>query len=182
TTTNPGPTRGTSPLFWIGVGLLVVTVGAGGYYYAVQQRRPRPTVEGTDDAAAESESRTAGPTGETDADATTDETGHRQQSASGSAEGSGASAVDVEGAQLTEDDDGGIDPELLSDEERVERLLERNGGRMKQGDIVKETGWSNAKVSQLLSSMAEEERINKLRIGRENLITLPDEDVTDFGE
>jgi uncharacterized membrane protein len=48
---------------------------------------------------------------------------------------------------------------------------------MKQANIVSETGWSNAKVSQLLSSMDEADRIDKLRIGRENLITLPDEDV-----
>lgn len=75
-----------------------------------------------------------------------------------------------------------VDPALLSDEERVERLLERNGGRMKQADVVKETGWSNAKVSQLLSEMADAGRVDKLRIGRENLISLPDEDVTDDGE
>ncbi|WP_026190179.1 helix-turn-helix transcriptional regulator [Halomicrobium katesii] len=73
-----------------------------------------------------------------------------------------------------------IDEELLSDEERVELLLERNGGRMKQANIVKETGWSNAKVSQLLSSMEEDGQIDKLRIGRENLISFPDEDVTDI--
>ena len=66
--------------------------------------------------------------------------------------------------------------ELLSDEERVERLLERNDGRMKQASIVDETGWSNAKVSQLLSSMDDAGRIEKLRIGRENLISLPDGD------
>ncbi|WP_336343018.1 helix-turn-helix transcriptional regulator [Halalkalicoccus ordinarius] len=78
----------------------------------------------------------------------------------------------------TEPDDpfGGIDPELLSDEERVVRLLEANGGRMKQASIVAETDWSNAKVSQLLSSMADEGRIEKLRIGRENLITLVEEE------
>jgi uncharacterized membrane protein len=72
------------------------------------------------------------------------------------------------------------DPELLSDEERVEYLLEDNGGRMKQANIVTETGWSNAKVSQLLSSMEEDDRIDKLRIGRENLISLPDETVADI--
>ena len=70
--------------------------------------------------------------------------------------------------------------ELLSDEERVEYLLEQNGGRMKQATIVKETGWSNAKVSQLLSSMDEDDRIDKLRIGRENLISLPGEGVGDI--
>ena len=72
-----------------------------------------------------------------------------------------------------------IDPELLSDGERVEHLLEANGGRMKQANIVSETGWSNAKVSQLLSRLDEEDRVDKLRIGRENLITLPEVDVTD---
>jgi len=80
------------------------------------------------------------------------------------------------GASSTDD----IDAALLSDEERVERLLTQNGGRMKQARIVKETGWSNAKVSQLLSSMDEEGRIDKLRIGRENLISFPDEDVTEI--
>ena len=67
------------------------------------------------------------------------------------------------------------DPELLSDGERVEQLLERNDGRMKQAAIVDETGWSDAKVSQLLSSMADEGRVEKLRLGRENLISLPDD-------
>ncbi|QLG63547.1 helix-turn-helix transcriptional regulator [Halorarum salinum] len=81
---------------------------------------------------------------------------------------------------------GPADPEpnldLLSDEERVERLLERNGGRMRQADIVSETGWSDAKVSQLLSAMAEDGDVEKLRLGRENLISLPDDDGTDGGD
>jgi hypothetical protein len=76
----------------------------------------------------------------------------------------------------TEGDEEEVDLSLLSDEERVERLLEQNGGRMKQANIVQETGWSDAKVSQLLSSMADEGRVQKLRLGRENLISLPDED------
>ena len=67
-----------------------------------------------------------------------------------------------------------IDRSLLSDEERVEHLLDDNGGRMRQADIVSETGWSDAKVSQLLSAMADENRIEKLRLGRENLISLSD--------
>jgi uncharacterized membrane protein len=71
------------------------------------------------------------------------------------------------------------DIELLSDEERVERLLRERGGRMKQANIVKETGWSDAKVSQLLSAMAENDRVEKLRLGRENLISLPDEEHDD---
>ena len=74
------------------------------------------------------------------------------------------------------------DWDLLSDEERVEYLLEENGGRMKQATIVEETGWSNAKVSQLLSGMDESGRVDKLRIGRENLISLPDEEVAELGD
>jgi hypothetical protein len=91
-------------------------------------------------------------------------------------------APDGDGAAAAGATDDEPDPELLSDEERVERLLERNGGRMKQANIVSETGWSNAKVSQLLSAMDEAGRVNKLRIGRENLISLPDEDITEFDE
>ncbi|MFC4439435.1 MULTISPECIES: helix-turn-helix transcriptional regulator [Natrialbaceae] len=81
-------------------------------------------------------------------------------------------------AYAEEDDE--VDPELLSDEERVLRLLRKNGGRMKQASIVSETGWSNAKVSQLLSKMDDDEDIKKLRIGRENLITLPEIDPTEI--
>ncbi|GAB7093872.1 hypothetical protein JCM30237_10240 [Halolamina litorea] len=69
--------------------------------------------------------------------------------------------------------DPAIDPELLSDEERVEALLEQNGGRMRQAAIVEETDWSDAKVSQLLSRMADDGEIEKLRLGRENVISLP---------
>jgi uncharacterized membrane protein len=100
----------------------------------------------------------------------------------GTTNGTGASDDDAgeepgaeePGAPEASPDEGDVDLSLLSDEERVEHLLERNGGRMKQANIVRETGWSDAKVSQLLSSMAEEGEVEKLRLGRENLISLPD--------
>jgi hypothetical protein len=62
--------------------------------------------------------------------------------------------------------------ELLTDEDRVTSLLEDNGGRMKQVDIVEETGWSKSKVSMLLSDMEDDDEISKLRVGRENIISL----------
>ena len=62
--------------------------------------------------------------------------------------------------------------ELLSDEDRVRTLLEDNGGRMKQVDIVDQTEWSKSKVSMLLSEMEEDGEISKLRVGRENIISL----------
>lgn len=64
------------------------------------------------------------------------------------------------------------DEELQSDEDRVSSLLEANGGRMRQGAIVEETGWSKSKVSMVLSEMAEEQRVSKLRVGRENIVSL----------
>lgn len=81
-----------------------------------------------------------------------------------------------EGEAPTEQPPEETDSSLLSDEERVEKLLERRGGRMRQAEIVEATGWSDAKVSQLLSSMVEEDRVEKLRLGRENLISLPEEE------
>ena len=61
---------------------------------------------------------------------------------------------------------------MLSDEDRVRALLEDNGGRMKQVKIVDETEWSKSKVSMLLSDMEDEGDISKLRVGRENIISL----------
>ncbi|MEZ3116843.1 helix-turn-helix transcriptional regulator [Halobaculum sp. MBLA0147] len=120
--------------------------------------------------AAEPDTETAGSGG----DATTGGT-----TAGGtSPEGATEATADDTAADDEETEDDERDVELLSDEERVERLLERNGGRMRQADIVSETGWSDAKVSQLLSAMADEGRVDKLRLGRENLISFPDVDDT----
>lgn len=66
--------------------------------------------------------------------------------------------------------------ELLSDEDRVLRLLEEHGGRMKQVHIVEQTDWSKSKVSMLLSDMEEDGEISKLRVGRENIISLAGEE------
>ena len=88
-------------------------------------------------------------------------------------ENGGEAVVDPADSADSTEEPAAIDDPLLSDEERVIRLLQSEGGRMKQVDIVEETDWSNAKVSQLLSDMAEDGQVDKLRIGRENLISLP---------
>lgn len=90
-----------------------------------------------------------------------------------------AGAGSVADGDSEETQASGADEPLLSDEERILRLLEGNGGRMKQVNIVNETDWSNAKVSQLLSEMESKDVIDKLRIGRENLISLPGESPDD---
>lgn len=114
------------------------------------------------------------------------ESGHRLPAESSAGGDKGITAGD--GSEAAVPDDGSLEADaepnfdLLSDEERVEYLLQESGGRMKQATIVKETNWSDAKVSQLLSSMDEEGTIDKLRIGRENLISLPDQEIGEFDE
>ncbi|MFW5963744.1 MAG: helix-turn-helix transcriptional regulator [Natronomonas sp.] len=85
--------------------------------------------------------------------------------AAGAAAGESADTDDESGTAVTEE-------ELIPDDERVVSLLEDNGGRMKQVNIVEETGWSKSKVSMLLSDMEEEGTISKLRVGRENIVSL----------
>lgn len=63
--------------------------------------------------------------------------------------------------------------DVLTNEEQVLRLLDDNGGRMRQTRIVESTGWSKAKVSMLLSEMEADGTIGKLRVGRENIISRP---------
>ncbi|MFC7231704.1 helix-turn-helix transcriptional regulator [Saliphagus sp. GCM10025308] len=64
---------------------------------------------------------------------------------------------------------------LLSNEERVVRLLEQHGGRMKQQEVVSTLEWTEAKTSQVVSGLREEGTIEAFRIGRENVLTLADE-------
>lgn len=88
----------------------------------------------------------------------------------GSGGTAGAVASDSGGERTTEPSVS--DEELLTDEARVKKLLDENGGRMKQVNIVEETGWSKSKVSMLLSEMEDDGEISKLRVGRENIISL----------
>ena len=69
-----------------------------------------------------------------------------------------------------------VDSGLLTDEDRVRRVLGEHGGRMKQSAIVEELGWSKSKASRVLSQMADDGAVEKLRIGRENVIDLLDDE------
>lgn len=66
--------------------------------------------------------------------------------------------------------------ELVTDEDRVRSLLESEGGRIRQAEIADRLGWSDSKTSRVLSEMADEGKIEKLRIGRENVIDLIKDD------
>lgn len=79
-------------------------------------------------------------------------------------------------ADATEGDEQTVPDELLSNEERVLKLLETHGGRMKQQQVVEDLDWTEAKTSQVVSNLREDEEIETFRIGRENVLTLPGED------
>ena len=68
--------------------------------------------------------------------------------------------------------------EFLTDREHVQQLIQENGGRMKQSEIVDAVDWSKAKVSRLLAELEEDGQITKLRLGRENLVCLPGHEPT----
>lgn len=66
--------------------------------------------------------------------------------------------------------------ELLSNEEQVLAVLDANGGRMKQQELVQELEWTDAKTSQVVGNLRDEGKIEGFRLGRENVLKLPDDD------
>ncbi len=97
--------------------------------------------------------------------------------AGGGGDESGAAAA----AGSADAGDEGPPPELLSNEEQVLRLLEENGGRMKQKAVAEELDWTAAKTSQVVGDLREDGEVESFRLGRENVLTLPDVDIDGAG-
>ena len=98
-------------------------------------------------------------------------------SAAESTEPASTSRETIEGtteASTTDETTGQSSSEPLqrTDQELIVHILESNEDRMKQAKIVDETGWSKSKVSMVLSEMEDDGDISKLRVGRENIISL----------
>jgi uncharacterized membrane protein len=72
----------------------------------------------------------------------------------------------------TEDDTPDPVEREQTDREKVVEMLGANDGRMRQAAIVNNTDWSKSKVSMVLSEMEENGEITKLRVGRENIVSL----------
>ncbi|QFU81940.1 helix-turn-helix transcriptional regulator [Natronorubrum aibiense] len=92
--------------------------------------------------------------------------------------GDGATTPVTDGSTASDDANEPPD-ELLSNEERVLRLLEERGGRIKQQAVVSELDWTEAKTSQVVGGLREDGEIEVFRIGRENVLALPGEDETE---
>ena len=95
------------------------------------------------------------------------------------AQGEGDAADAADGDDSSADDssaDDRVPMELLSPEERVMRLVTDSGGRIKQQAVVAELDWSAARTSQVVGSLRESGQIETFRLGRENVLKLPDDD------
>lgn len=64
----------------------------------------------------------------------------------------------------------------LTDADRVRGLLTEEGGQLKQKQVAERLDWSASKTSRTLSSMEEEGTIERVRIGRENVVRLAEGD------
>lgn len=91
-------------------------------------------------------------------------------------EGPTGGPVGSETAEMSHD----LPEEFLSNEERVLRLLEENGGRIKQQDVVSKLDWTDAKTSKVVSGLREDGKLESFRLGRENILTIPDRTETEL--
>ncbi|GAA0262977.1 helix-turn-helix transcriptional regulator [Halobacterium noricense] len=63
----------------------------------------------------------------------------------------------------------------VTDEERVRELLADRGGRVEQAAVAEELDWSPSKTSRVVSRMVEDDDVQKLRVGRRNILELADD-------
>lgn len=88
--------------------------------------------------------------------------------------GSTVEASEAEGEEPDGASPDPVPPGMLSDEDRVLQLLRQENGRLPQNEITEMTDWSKSKVSRLLSRMEDEGAIQKINVGRQNIIALED--------
>ncbi|WP_418279954.1 helix-turn-helix transcriptional regulator [Halorubrum sp. DTA98] len=161
------------------LGLLIVLLAFGLVAFAVRRGWAGPIGRFGSEEAARS-----------DAEAVSERAvGNHPDAASTDADGEGDGAADgdagvdesADGEDGDADDDAGpfgagVDPDLLSNEEKVLRLIEANGGRMKQKRVAEELDWTAAKTSQVTKGLREDGDLKGFRLGRENVLALPEED------
>ena len=66
--------------------------------------------------------------------------------------------------------------DLLSNEERVLQFVREQGGRVKQQEIVENFDWTEARTSQIVRDLRDDGSLEGFRLGRENVLKLPDEE------
>lgn len=92
----------------------------------------------------------------------------------GPAAGSG-----VDGGSADADEPAEAREDLLSNEERVLQFVREQGGRVKQQEIVEAFDWTEARTSQIVRDLRDDGSLEGFRLGRENVLKLPDEESSD---
>lgn len=72
--------------------------------------------------------------------------------------------------------------DLLSPEERVLKFVKERGGRVKQQEVVSSFDWTAARTSQVVGNLRDDGELETFRLGRENVLTIPDDDDEEFGD
>jgi len=103
------------------------------------------------------------------------------QTASTDASGGEATSAEADAEAETRSVADLPDDAVLTNEERVARLLDGNGGRMLQSDMVEAADWSKATVSRVLTRMEEAGEITRVDIGRGNLVARPGDEPDSAG-
>jgi hypothetical protein len=174
TTTAAGPDEeGGSVLMPVLAGGVIAAVVLGGAAWLYWRREEGEGGAGAPTTSADDDGGPGGPPDGGEAAAAgggqAADTGGTDGEAGGAGAGAAAGAAASESVEETPE-------ELLSNEERVKRFLREQGGRAKQQDVVDATGWTEAKTSQVVKGMREDDELDSFRIGRENVLKLPDVD------
>ncbi|MDS0294770.1 DUF7345 domain-containing protein [Halogeometricum luteum] len=176
------PAGGDGSNLWLGgAGLLVAAAVVGGGWALYRRRGEDDPADGADTGAATRTEAAAAPArdGPAGADAESAPAGTDRATAPG--EDSPETGADPEegSTAAAPGADGGTPPwedELLSNEERVLALMEHEGGRLKQQEVAQTLDWTDAKTSQVVRRMREADELDAFRLGRENVLVLPDAD------
>ncbi|QIB74820.1 hypothetical protein GL213_06405 [Halogeometricum borinquense] len=183
-TTASGDSDNSSTWF-VSAGLLLVVVAVGGGWVFYRRRGGTAIKTGPSDdgrggagaAASSSQSQSSDARSESaEMAATSESDGTKTTDADGSTGGTdGTAADDTEATPAPADDTPPWEDELLSNEERVLALIEHEGGRLKQQEVAGTLDWTDAKTSQVVRKMRDEGDLDAFRLGRENVLVLPDE-------
>mgnify|MGYP000238812908 CR=1 FL=1 len=176
---------GSSPALVGAIGLALLVAVVGGYLYWRRDRSRAPeTVAGgpdPDTAHAASTAERAEPPADSASEtaATADDSGSGETPAGSTADTDSAAAdAGADGSAAASDSETPPwEDELLSNEERVLALVEHEGGRMKQQEVAQTLDWTDAKTSQVVRKMRDADALDAFRLGRENVLVLPDEEL-----
>ena len=170
-----------SPLLLLLVGLVILGGGAAAYRW---RRGDSAVAVGDTDSDAASEEGVSDATGRSDVTEATEATDSTEVSdqTTEKTEPHGTEEVGETTSESADVSGSSPDEALLSNEEQVLRLIESNGGRMKQKRVAEELDWTAAKTSQVVTGLRDDDAIDGFRLGRENVLSLPSYDVQTSGD